>query len=141
MVACRFQRFAARLPTGGHGTAAAWRAVLVLLATGSTARKLLLLDLSQKVMPHASTSPPAIATKLVIDQFMFAPACTVSRACKRRCFMSMQWLVVWWCLRLSPLVWLMTTQSAVVVVAHASQRACAGCMPAPRFWQWGQLAL
>lgn len=32
---------------------------------------------AQKVMPHASTSPRAIATKLVIDQFMFAPTCTV----------------------------------------------------------------
>ncbi|KAI7837431.1 hypothetical protein COHA_008743 [Chlorella ohadii] len=35
------------------------------------------LRLDGKVMPHASTSPRAIATKLIIDQFMFAPTCTL----------------------------------------------------------------
>ncbi|PRW61349.1 hexose phosphate transport isoform A [Chlorella sorokiniana] len=35
------------------------------------------LRLDGKVMPHAPTSPPAIASKLVIDQFMFAPTCTL----------------------------------------------------------------
>jgi protein Mpv17 len=35
------------------------------------------LRLDGKVMPNAPTSPPAIASKLVIDQFMFAPSCTV----------------------------------------------------------------
>ena len=29
-------------------------------------------------MPHASTSPRAIATKLCIDQLLFAPVCTLA---------------------------------------------------------------
>ena len=33
--------------------------------------------LLQRVMPHASKSPRAIATKVAIDQLLFAPTCTV----------------------------------------------------------------
>lgn len=86
LAACWFERFAAGVPTGAcRCRCMAWGVGTV---GNGCERHSCPFNLLQKVMPHASTSPPAIATKLVIDQFMFAPACTVRRACKRLCSMS-----------------------------------------------------